>query len=97
MEPRRILYVHKDSSRYSRRFHQRRKFKQLLGRHYRFLVSEAKYHTKQMFLSHLTPEQTRVIRYRPGVEPGVFWRAVKGPLFIPLPPRLIQLELDFDD
>ncbi len=95
--PHRIQYIFKRSSRYNRRFHQRKRFRRLLGRHHRPLVSKAMYLTKRNFLLVITPDQAQAIRYILGLEPGQFWRAAKGKVFLPLPPRLTQLELDFGD
>ena len=55
------------------------------------------YLTKGNFLLVITSDQAQAIRYILGIEPGQFWRAAKGKVFLPLPPRLIQLELDFGD
>lgn len=94
-----ILYIYKEGSEYNRRFEQRRRMKELLGRHYRSLVEKAKYHrhTKKMFLESLTEDQTWAVRRILDVEPGTFWRAARGKTFIDFPPRAIQLLLDFDD
>ena len=93
----RITYVYRENSLYNRRFEQRMRMKDLLGRRFRRLVGQAKYRTKKVFLSTMTAEEADVIRRIFGVEPGVFWRACKGKHFLDLPPRLVQLELDFGD
>ena len=71
--------------------------KELLGRRFRKLVGDAKYHTKRLFLEHLTDREARAIRNRIGCERGEFWRAAQGRVFLalPLPPR--QLKFDFQD
>jgi len=99
VDPVRILYVFKENSVYNRRFEQRRRMKELLGRRYRPLVQQAKYHrqTKKMFLESLTREQANAIRRVFAVEPSDFWRAARGRIFLALPPRLIQLGLPFED
>ena len=98
VDPVRILYVFKPSSVYNRRFEQRKRMKELLGRHHRSLVQKAKYHrhTKKMFLESLTTEQANAIRRVFHVEPGEFWRAARGKIFLELPPRFIQLGLPFE-
>lgn len=95
----RITYMYRENSLYNRRFEQRRRMKELLGREHRSLVEKAKYrrHTKSMFLDGLTERQSNAIRRRLNVEPDEFWRAARGAKFIDLPPREIQLELPFDD
>ncbi len=70
--------------------------KELLGKRYRPLVERAKSRTKTLFLEHLTEDQADAIRRILNVEPGRFWQAARGK-FIDLPPRLVQLELDFGD
>ena len=97
VDPHHILHVFKANSLYNRRFHQRQRLRQLLGRPYRPLVSQAKYLTKRNFMLVISLHQAQAIRSILGIEPGVFWRAVKGKVFLPLPPRLNQLELDFGD
>jgi len=89
----RILYVYKETSRYNRRFKQRQVLKRLLGRQYRPLVVQAKYLTKQNFVPYLTPDQVRAVRSLLGLEPGLFWRAVKGKVFLELPRAHYQLQL----
>lgn len=99
VDPVYILYVFKENSLYNRRFEQRRRMKELLGRRYRPLVQQAKYQrqTKKRFLESLTSEQANAIRRVFAVEPGEFWRAARGRIFLALPPRLIQLGLPFED
>ena len=98
MLPIRITYVYKEGSLYNRRFHQRKRMKELLGREHRPLVERAKYHrhTQRMFLAALTDDQARRIQRCLNVDPVTFWRACRGKIFLDLPPRQIQLELDFD-
>lgn len=54
----RITYQYRENSLYNRRYEQRRRLKELLGRRWRPLVEQAKYHrfTKAMFLDALTKE-----------------------------------------
>jgi hypothetical protein len=93
VDPMFIGYVYKPTSRYNRRFEQRQRLKELLGKQYRPLVGKAKYHTKRVFLDVITEDQAEAIRRRIGVEPGIFWRAAKGEQFLDLPAREVQLEL----
>jgi hypothetical protein len=99
VDPMYILYVFKPNSLYNRRFEQRRRMKELLGRHYRKLVERAKYHrhTKKMFLESLSADEAHAIQRILDVDPGEFWRAARGKSFISLPPRQVQLLFDFDD
>lgn len=92
--PDRITYHYRENSLYNRRFLQRIRMKELLGRH-RKLVGQAKYHTKGIFLQHLQLDQANAIRRCIGVEPGVFWRAAQGIAFLALPRRDIQKQFDF--
>lgn len=92
--PDRITFLYRENSLYNRRFNQRIRMKELLGTN-RKLVGNAKYWTKEMFLRHLTADQANAIRRCVGVEPGVFWRAVQGKVFLDLPRREIQREFDF--
>lgn len=92
----RITYIYRPSSLYNRRYEQRMRLKELLGKH-RKLVGEAKWHTKTIFLRDLTERQARAIRRLLSVEPGDFWRACKGKIFLRLPPRIVQREFDFGD
>lgn len=98
VDPMYILYVFRESSLYNRRFQQRQRMKELLGRRYRSLVQKAKYHrhTKKMFLESLTDEQAWAIRRILDVDPGTFWQACRGKRFLDLPKRPVQLLLDFD-
>jgi hypothetical protein len=96
--PDRITYLYRENSLYNRRFEQRRRLKELLGRQHRPLVEHAhnRYITKAIFLRDLTDGQAQMIRRILNVEPGDFWRACKGKLFLSLPPRTVQLEFDFE-
>ena len=95
VDPSRILYLYKNSSIYNKRFEQRRRLKELLGKEHRSLVTKAKRHTKAIFLANLTEGQANAIGRKLGIAPGEFWRAVKGRAWLDLAPRLTQLELDF--
>ena len=94
--PDRITYLFRSNSLYNRRFHQRRRMKNLLGIH-RKLVGDAKSDTKEMFLKHLTSEQIKAINRVFHVGPGAFWRAAKGKAWLALPPEFKQGELDFGE
>ncbi len=91
----RVTYVYRTNSLYNRRFEQRRRLKELLGRQHRPLVETAKRETKTLFLRFLTEHQAGVIRRILGVEPDAFWRACQGRAWLDLPARLIQREFDF--
>ncbi len=90
-----ITYIYKPESVYNRRFNQRLRLKELLGKN-RKVVQDAKYWTKAMFLKHLTKDQAAAIRGCIGVEPGIFWRAAKGKIFLDLPRREVQKEFEFE-
>lgn len=93
--PERITYLYRENSLYNRRFEQRIRLKELLGKNNRKLVGDAKYFTKEIFLQRLSVDQSAVIRRILQIEPGAFWRAAQGKIFIPLPEREVQLEFDF--
>ena len=95
VDPMRILYVFRENSRYNQRFLQRQRLKQLLGREFRPLVSNAKQWPKGVFLDTLTDCQAWAIRTRIGVEPGEFWRAVKGKIMLDLPQPDEQVYFEF--
>jgi hypothetical protein len=92
-----ILYVYKENSLYNRRFEQRQRMKDLLGRKFAPLVEAAKYqrHTKQMFLESLSEEQAAAIRRLLRVAPATFWRACRGKEFLKLPSPAEQTYFDF--
>lgn len=94
--PDRITYLFRSNSLYNRRFHQRRRMKQLLGIH-RALVGEAMADTKKRFLAQLTTEQMTAIQRVLRVGPERFWRAAKGRVFLDLPLEFVQGELDFGE
>lgn len=91
--PDRITFVYKENSLYNRRFEQRRRLKELLGKN-RSLVELAKHRftTKSRFLTELSDVQRQAIA-RLGIDAGDFWRACKGKMFLELPPRLVQKSL----
>lgn len=93
----RITYLYRENSLYNRRYEQRMRLKELLGREHQKLVGEAKYFTKRDFLGRLSERQSRAIGRRLNIEPGIFWRACQGKVFLPLPPRTIQLQFEFID
>lgn len=90
-----ITYLYRPNSLYNRRFEQRMRMKQLLGPN-RKLVGEAKQSTKGLFLQMLTWDQAKAIRRCLKIEPGKFWRAAQGKLFLDLPKRPVQLTFDFE-
>lgn len=94
VDPWRILYVYKPASIYNRRFMQRRRMKELLGRDFRKLVNAAFRNTKGRFLAELGEQEAWKIKRVFDVTPGVFWRAAKGVQFLDLPPKEHQLEFD---
>lgn len=93
--PDRITYLYRHNSVYNRRFEQRIRLKELLGKRHRNLVGNAKYFTKEIFLRQLTMLQAIAIRRILDVEPGLFWRAAQGKIFLNLPKREVQREFDF--
>lgn len=95
--PYRVTYIYRANSLYNRRFEQRQRLKELLGRHRRPLVETAKRRTKTLFIQELTKGEADAIRRILNVEPGRFWRAATGREFLDLPPRLIQREFDFEE
>lgn len=95
--PDRVTYIYRENSLYNRRFEQRQRLKELLGREHRPLVETAKRHTKTMFLRFLTGGQADAIRRILHVEPDEFWRACRGRATLSLPPRLIQQVFEFGD
>jgi hypothetical protein len=99
VDPFRILYLYKEGSVYNRRFEQRRRMRELLGKGYRSLVTAAKYKhtTKAMFMAGLSDDQVQAISRILGIEPGDFWRAARGRVLLRLPLREIQLNLGFSD
>ena len=48
------------------------------------------------FLREVTAAEDRAVRQGLHVSVGELWRAVRGKMFLTLPPRLVQLELHFD-
>lgn len=91
----RIIYIFKESSVYNRRFLQRRKIKDLLGKKYRKLVGEAKTR-KAIFLENLLPEHALAIRRILGVDPALFWRTCRGKTFLDLPDKPLGTVNDED-
>jgi len=73
----RVTYIYRANSLYNRRFEQRRRLKELLGKRLRPLVETAKRRTKTLFLDLLTREEADAIRRILNMEPGAFWRACK--------------------
>lgn len=92
VDPVRILYVFKEGSRYNRRFEQRRRMKELLGRKYRPLVQMAKGFTRSVFLEELTTKQAYAIRCILQMDPVSFWRSAKGKILVELPEQRGKLD-----
>jgi hypothetical protein len=80
-----ILYVYKENSIYNRRFEQRKRLKELLGKRYRTLVEKAKCMPQVLFLEELTAQQAYVIRRSLQMEPVKFWRLCRGKELVRLP------------
>ena len=93
VDPIRILYVFKEGSRYNRRFEQRRRMKELLGKQHRPLVQMAKSFSQAIFLEQLTAQQAHVIRRVLELDPVTFWRAAKGRIFLELPEKPGRLDV----
>lgn len=96
VSPDRILYVYKPDSLYNRRFRQRRRLKELLGKEHRPLIGRAMRASKKEFLADVTVEEARFVQRRLDITAGTLWRAVRGRIVLALPPRMVQLELEFD-
>lgn len=90
--PENVGYLYHETSRYNRRFNQRRRMKKLLRKDGK-LVKDAMGETKKRFLEKLTEQEQAVISRRFGIGPDVFWRAVNGKEWLDLPREFIQLEL----
>ena len=90
-----VTYIYRPDSLHNRRFEQRRRLKELLGRRWCPLVETAKRRTKTLFIQELTKGDADAIRRILNVEPGRFWRVATGREFLDLPPRLVQREFDF--
>lgn len=95
--PDRVTYVYRHNSVYNRRFEQRQRLKELLGKRWRPLVATAKRRTKTIFLQELTKGEADAIQRILHVGPGRFWRAVQGRECLTLAPRLVQREFDFGE
>jgi hypothetical protein len=93
--PYRVTYIYRPDSLYNRRFEQRQRLKELLGRRWHPLVATAKRETKTLFLKGLTKGEAEAIRRALSLSPEQFWRAASGREFLDLPPRLVQREFDF--
>jgi hypothetical protein len=96
IDPIRVLYAFKDTAPYQKRFEQRRRLCQMLGKCYAALVMQAFRSGKREFLERLTEDEAARIRGRTGLEPGRFWRVSKGREVIKWPEPSRQLTL-FDD
>jgi len=90
-----VHYLFRENSLHNRRYEQRQRLKQLLGREFRLLVRTAKYHTKTAFIQDLTDRQSWAIRRVLGCDPSEFWRACKGKTFLVLPQRDEEVYFDF--
>jgi hypothetical protein len=92
-----VTYIYRPDSLYNRRFEQRQRLKELLGRRWRPLVEAAKRRTKTLFIEGLTRGEAEAIRRVLSVSPDRFWRAATGREFLGLPPRLVQQEFEFGE
>ena len=92
-----ITYVFRENSVYNRRFQQRMRLKELLGRNHSPLVQFAKERTRALFLHDLRQDQRQAILRCVKVTPEIFWRACQGRTFLNLPKRPTQLLLPFDE
>ena len=90
-------YVFRPNSVYNRRFEQRMRLKELLGREHCPLVQFAKQRTRALFLRDLREDQRRAILQRVKFSPELFWSACQGRTFLNLPTRPMQLLLPFDE
>lgn len=95
--PYRVTYIYRPDSLYNRRFQQRQRLKELLGRRWRPLVEAAKRRTKTLFIEGLTKGEAEAIRRVLSVSPDRFWRAATGRELLRLPPRLVQQEFEFGE
>jgi len=95
--PYRVTYLYRPDSLYNRRFEQRQRPKELLGRRWRPLVEAAKRRTKTLFIEGLTKGEAEAIRRVLSVSPDRFWRAATGRELLRLPPRLVQREFEFGE
>lgn len=80
-----VLYVYKEGSRYNKRFKQRKRLKELLGKPYRTLVKQAQLFSLAIFLRELTAEHAYAIRRLLQMEPSQFWRLARGRELVELP------------
>jgi hypothetical protein len=51
--------------------------------------------TKKEFVAEVTQAESRAVQQCLNVGVGDLWRAVRGKLFLTLPPRIVQRELEF--
>jgi hypothetical protein len=96
----RILYVYKPSNPWHQRVEQRHTLKRKLGKRHRKLVGQAMGSTKGEFIKrYATDDAATVIKRRLQLEPGEFWRVVKGKVMMrwPEPPAQGLLFEDFDE
>jgi hypothetical protein len=93
VHPSRIVYAFKAAAPYQRRFEQRRRLRRMLGKGYAPLAPRAMGTGKAEFLASLSEDEAARVRARTGLEPGGFWRAVKGREFIRWPESPRQLTL----
>ena len=95
--PDHYTYEYRENSLYNRRFLQRQRMKEILGKRWRKLVGSAKWHNQETFLRILEPQEERAIRRCLNVGPKLFWRMAKGKAFVPMKPKERQREFSFDD
>jgi len=94
----RVLYLFRENSVYNRRFLQRRKLKELLGKKHRKLVQTAMQSrwTKDLFLAELTIADREAIERCLHLTPSEFWHAAKGQRFLAQLPAERQLTLGLE-
>ena len=88
---RHITYVFRENSLCNRRFEQRKKLKELLGKKHRSLVTLAKRCTQSSFVDELTAQQAFIIRKGLKMGPDQFWRLATGSAFMELPDAMAHV------
>lgn len=77
-----VVYLYKGTSPYNRRVEQRRYLKKRLGPGHRSQVGYAMTWGKGEFIKNLPTESARRIQARLNLDPGRFWRVVRGKEFV---------------
>lgn len=98
VDPGRILYLFRENSIYNRRFEQRRRLKELLGREHRHLVRDAMQArwTKDLFLAELSITSRQAIERTLHLTPSEFWHAARGERLLKRLPAERQRTLSLD-